>query len=379
LRTIFFFLSTLSLTTSDDGIDESAYHYATDKCGAPRWTPFTLDLSPSTAWVRYDDVIAMYGEWHNQTLFGVNRCEDKQVVIFEANAGLGDSIGAATSAFTKALQTGRLFFINWKPFDWSLVLRDLPFNFDYNKVVKLRGQNGLPLICPDIHHDVIKGHITFDHPLASADVINHVDVSYQDLIVGMFQPSPQVQQMIIHKNHHYRQVALVIRTGETEYNQFLSAGDERIFVRCLRNFLRRSPGRSHQIFVTSDSDRVKRDVIEQLHHMEGELPEVEIRSLDDSIVHVMAPNSGDDVTRIRKTFAEYFTIASSDVMFLTHGSLFGQTAAERRMMTTSQLTSPVEVYYLSDSNCDGTREKYSYLRCHVPKYPPICDDDVIPE
>ena len=59
----------------------------------------------------------------------------------------------------------RLFFINWKPFNWSIALKDLPFDFKYNEI-KDKLYNGKPLLClneKNKHQYFIKGHLTNQH------------------------------------------------------------------------------------------------------------------------------------------------------------------------------------------------------------------------
>jgi len=172
-----------------------------------------------------------------------------------------------------------------------------------------------------------------------------------------------------------RMVALVMRTGEGEYNQFLSKGDERNFVECFRNYAKAESKKflseiKFRVFVTSDNTEVKNQVVEELKTGDNKGSAVEVLTLDDSIVHVMHVQENETkksvVNKIRKTYAEFFLIGKCDVLFLTHGSLFGRTAADRGKVHESN------VHYISDSNCDGTREKFSYLQCHEPKYPKVC-------
>ena len=222
---------------------------------------------------------------------------------------------------------------------------------------------------------------------------------------GLFRPSQQVQRVLNTITTppcekcapNVRQLALVIRTGNNEYNQFLSEGDEQIFVRCLNNYVREEHLRSagavklYRVLVTSDSSSVKEQAAALVRDMYARYDEavkrqmrVEVVTLTDSVVHIMSGGDhgggggkGGKLNLLVKTYAEYFAIARCDVKFLTHGSLFGQTAAERRddvAATSTEATkaAAADVFYISDSNCDGLRSKYSYLECHYPKYPVIC-------
>ena len=173
-----------------------------------------------------------------------------------------------------------------------------------------------------------------------------------------------------------RKVALVIRTGNTEYNQFLSKGDEMNFVKCFQNYAKIAQKHSPKkinfvLFVTSDNASVKKKVVKELKGGDNSDLSIHVFSLNDSIIHVMhVDKTKHDVkSKIRKTYAEFFLIGRCQVLFLTHGSLFGRAAAERGNIDEAN------VHYISDSNCDGKREKYSYLQCHEPKYPPVCGFD----
>ena len=206
---------------------------------------------------------------------------------------------------------------------------------------------------------------------------------------GLFQPSQQVQTIInsisaLDCSNSIRQVAIVVRTGKGEKNRFLSDGDETNFARCFANFVRDDSTLTYHgeriryhVIIISDCDVIKQWLAstiifdyDQTSEADKRRYDVTVATLNDSIVHVMSSVAGygDDKTilRVRKTFAEYFVIASCDVIFLTYGSLFGKTAAERSGVTSSN------VHVISDSKCDSGRNDYSYLGCHQPKFPDIC-------
>ena len=73
------------------------------------WQPFLFDSK--TLYVTYESIIEKYSDWHSKILFSAIPCENKKVIIFEPNAGLGDSVGGLFSAFRRSLQTGR--FVNF--------------------------------------------------------------------------------------------------------------------------------------------------------------------------------------------------------------------------------------------------------------------------
>ena len=191
----------------------------------------------------------------------------------------------------------------------------------------------------------------------------------------LLKPSNKVQKIVKDilkgKDKFSHMVGIVIRTGKGEYNQFLSEGDEMNFVLCFKNYVAKKMGKSQsvRVFVTSDEAAVKKRVVHELETGKFEVQSIDIVALNDSIVHLMkvVDNEKDSVrVKIHKTFAEFFLIGKCQVLFLTHGSLFGRAAAERGKVGEEN------IHYISDSNCDGKREKYSYLQCHQPKYPKVC-------
>lgn len=206
---------------------------------------------------------------------------------------------------------------------------------------------------------------------------------------GLIRPSPKVKDIVDRvlnsdptpsggkeSQVNIRTVALVIRTGENDYNQFLSKGDETNFVKCFQSYAKQHAQKAKRrvmfrVFVTSDSEQVKRNAVEQLRKPTSGDYEIDVVTLGDSIIHVMHIKKGEIrqesvLERVRRTYAEFFLISRCQVLFLTHGSLFGRTAAEYGRQDES------DVHFISDSRCDGRREKYSYLECHEPKYPKIC-------
>ena len=71
-----------------------------------KWTPFRYEST--SIWVNFNSLYSSYVKWHNKTLFNARiPCDQKKVLVFSPNAGLGDSIGALTSGFHQAIKTGR--------------------------------------------------------------------------------------------------------------------------------------------------------------------------------------------------------------------------------------------------------------------------------
>lgn len=351
------------------------------------WKPFVTEGSRSR-WYDFGKVLKVYSKWHNRTLYDSSiKCSEKKALVFTPNAGLGDSIGAMTSAFIIAIKQGRMFFLDWKPHKWSVGIKHLPFVYEYKKAKELKDEDGESLLCipaSDWPSSNIQGHVTQGHPAsdtAKYPTYNSMQIPYENLLSSLLQPSSKVNTIInrvFPAKPDHRDVALVIRTGLAEYNQFLSPGDENNFVMCFQNYVkaekRRKPNvaRKYRVFLASDNDDIKSEMFKALEELQAEIANVaiEIVALNDSIIHIMHPgsnpNSKEVHNKIRKTLAEFFIISRCKTLFLTHGSLFGRTAAELGG------TSENNVHFISDSNCDGKRDKYSYLQCHSPKYPKIC-------
>lgn len=361
------------------------------------WKPFKITAKEK--WISFTSLIENYVKWHGEALSDPDLpCSKRKVLIFEPNAGLGDSIGALTSGFLYALRAGRLFFINWKPFPWSVTFKALPFQSSYDKVSKTTSnKTGLPVICPDRSDksSFLHGHVTHGHPIVSEAEGFDFHTDYDRLSHFFINPSSRVKEVIddVMERHFHddgevftHKVAIVMRTGIGEYNQFLSVGDEANFVECFLSYARHFVTRQEEVWrvddvtpkkikfsvlITSDNHDAKENAVKALREGSGDL-DINVIILDDSIVHVMHMTSEESKlkrmrTKLRKTMAEFFLISMCDVRFLTHGSLFGRAAAE--MAGDREDTN----FYISDSNCDGKREKHSYLQCRKPKYPPICD------
>lgn len=207
---------------------------------------------------------------------------------------------------------------------------------------------------------------------------------------GFFiQPSKKVREIIksVESEHFYSEsrivhkAAIVLRTGVGDYNQFLSQGDELNFVKCFQSYAKKFvQGRNlpkdmitFKVLVTSDNNESKNNAVKELKKLiNNDGYKIHPIMLNDSAIHVMhmAENEHKEakgLEKLLKTYAEFFLIGECDVRFLTFGSLFGKVASENTPDHTN--------FIISDSNCDGTREKYSYLECNSPKYPmPLCSD-----
>lgn len=102
-------LSSMTTNKNYSFCDESYEHQAkfTFK-KINEWQPFLTYTN--THYVTYENIIEKYSDWHSKMLYSEIPCENKKVVIFEPNAGFGDSVGALQAAFKKSVQTGR--FVN---------------------------------------------------------------------------------------------------------------------------------------------------------------------------------------------------------------------------------------------------------------------------
>uniref|UniRef100_F6QHR3 Uncharacterized protein n=2 Tax=Ciona intestinalis TaxID=7719 RepID=F6QHR3_CIOIN len=262
------------------------------------WKPFVYESKAK--WVAFQTVFAEYVIWHRRMFLNADiPCHEKKCVVFTPNAGLGDSIGALSSAVSIALKTGRLLFINWKPYNWTVGLKALPFDYDYSAALNARNNNK-PLICPH-HSDIaaqLSGHITADHPLIKIPTITDLNFAYDDKIRAIVQPSSKVQHIVdsvissqfesSNDRKNVQLVGLVMRTGEGEYNQFLSPGDEAYFVQCFRNYAVDYQKKiaklvKFKVFVTSDNIETKTKVVNELNNQtnNGEI-HVDVITLDDS-------------------------------------------------------------------------------------------------
>ena len=72
------------------------------------WKPFVTEAGRSR-WHDFERVLKVYAKWHDETLYDFSiKCSEKKALVFTPNAGLGDSVGALTSAFLIAIKQGRL-------------------------------------------------------------------------------------------------------------------------------------------------------------------------------------------------------------------------------------------------------------------------------
>jgi hypothetical protein len=109
-----------------------------------------------------------YKAWHTEQLAaGPSACSQKLSLVWKPEAGIGDAAFSLCQAFMLAIQTGRLFFIDWNmpiggtdshgektAMSWKAVLEE-PFSWDYTEA-KSAG-----LICPEESPDDAENPIIF--------------------------------------------------------------------------------------------------------------------------------------------------------------------------------------------------------------------------
>ena len=89
-------------------------------------------------------------------------------MVFKPNAGLGDSSNALAAAFMYTVNAGKMFFIDWKPWDWNVGFSGPGFPVDFKQLTKEKR------ICNSRKLIQLSGHITANHPLAHAKKGKHV-------------------------------------------------------------------------------------------------------------------------------------------------------------------------------------------------------------
>jgi hypothetical protein len=87
---------------------------------------------------------------------------DYEGVVFKNAAGLGDSANALSAAFLYSVRAGKMFFVDWKPWQWEIGFSGPGFPVDYQKLMKTKK------ICAHSKLLKLSGHITAQHPLAQA-------------------------------------------------------------------------------------------------------------------------------------------------------------------------------------------------------------------
>ena len=137
----------------------------------------------------------------------------------------------------------------------------------------------------------------FQHFFAPSDAVKSIIDSF----------SPQISD---------KTVALVIRTGWDDWQQFLLPEDPDKFPLCLKGW-RESGGLPSDIniFVTSDREDVKKATLAKLKEMN-----FKAFALKDSATHVQTP---DNLEKVQKTIAEFHLLSKCGYGLLTSSSLFG--------------------------------------------------------
>eukprot|EP00918_Siedleckia_nematoides_P038792 GHVU01084393.1.p1 GENE.GHVU01084393.1~~GHVU01084393.1.p1 ORF type:complete len:265 (+),score=36.06 GHVU01084393.1:1526-2320(+) len=213
-----------------------------------------------------------------------------------------------------------------------------------------------------------------------------------------------VSYMNVVQNHMWGHptptVALVIRTGKHETQNFLRDGDEFQFFYCFRQWvamMRRKQveekvnsrydfTKGVNVILVSDCPVAKRRVRKALEGLKGEGEQINVVGFSKSVIHVISNTevhenttastnvtgrkrkllSEDEKTRLVKTFAEFHLIQVADFAFLTQQSLFGFIAAEVGGIPAEQ------TFLISASDC-ADPNRGGYVHCASPPQPPFCD------
>eukprot|EP00923_Selenidium_pygospionis_P036840 GHVN01064542.1.p1 GENE.GHVN01064542.1~~GHVN01064542.1.p1 ORF type:complete len:317 (+),score=21.80 GHVN01064542.1:172-1122(+) len=294
-------------------------------------------------------------------------CSDlKGIVMAVEEGGVGYTANLLFPMFLKAVETGRLFFVDW-PHPWEPVFRSPGFDWDYKTNVE-KGR-----IC--LHGDMVRvrgDYCRISHPIAQLPVLNPYQSAILNrvrTIANFIRPSAEVEALMQPVRDAARgktMVTVSIRTGVHDYIRFLKSGDEILFLQCVTNWLRKFPSDVlPKVFLTSDDETVKAKA-ERLLKSHG----ADVLRIKDSYIHVAhdVKNADSNVLeRVQKTIAEFLLISESDYAFLTQDSLFGFIAAEVGKIPRNQQ------FFVSSSDCE-TPGMESYVRCAKPKFPPICFD-----
>ena len=104
----------------------------------------------STAGKNYDKLFHEYSSWHSDQL-SKGHCASKLSLVWKPEAGIGDAAYSLAMAYSLAIRTGRLFFVDWSmplsdkysnEMSWREVITPA-FQWDYGEA-KSAG-----LICPE--------------------------------------------------------------------------------------------------------------------------------------------------------------------------------------------------------------------------------------
>ena len=67
-----------------------------------------------------------------------NSVLDYEGVVFKNAAGLGDSANALSAAFLYSVRAGKMFFVDWKPWQWeNIQTRDISLGTFFAKLLSL--------------------------------------------------------------------------------------------------------------------------------------------------------------------------------------------------------------------------------------------------
>lgn len=331
-----------------------------DASSATKFFPFRF-TSKSRYADDWDKFIGAYGTWQTALLQNKNlNCKDYEAVIFKPTAGLGDSANALSAAFMYTVNTGKMFFIDWKPWDWDVGFSGPGFPVDYKKLIKQKS------ICEHSKLLKLSGHITANHPLAHAKKLNKdIHFAATKFFQHFFAPSQAVLAVLAPYENIVTEktVAIIIRTGWDDWQQFLLPDDPKKFPICLQSWRDNTnelPA-GINVLVTSDREDVKREAVATLREMK-----FNVVALDESATHVQTPES---MVKVHRTIAEFHLLSRVGYGLLTSSSLFGRTAIAE--LGGKELYG--KFHTMSAADCDKPHK--GYYRCASPKYPKFCPVD----
>ncbi|CAH1783891.1 unnamed protein product [Owenia fusiformis] len=350
----------ITMSSSNDEINQSLKA----RKNKPREKPYFKSLYiKNIPKLKPQQIMEQYTKWHNLMLTNKEiPCDQKKAIIFIPSAGFGDSMHALSAAYYKAIQTSFIFTMQWNFFDWDTTFE--PSKLKWNIHDALENE----WLCKNSTIIEIRGHVAVGNPILTEPKVNNLQYSLGDHLVWSYfmQLKPNVKTVIDNVMQQFQDkhmVALVIRTGKSDYMRFLSDGDEFKFIDCYNKYMneRKIDTANVKLFVTSDEDYVIKNVAKKIGKNNVIYTDIS------SPVHVAHLDKYDDKTKTKgviKTMADFFIISKADIVFLTKGSLFGAAATELGNIPYDR------IFTISDKNCD----KQGHPRgCASPKYPPFCE------
>jgi len=252
-------------------------------------------------------IMKLYREFHAEKCNPKLSCKQKPFILFEPQAGLGDTANAMLAAFHIALKSGYMFQVNWRFHSPKMT-----FSKSWIKTFsrQYRRENcDVVKVCKP--RTTIKGHVVSGHTALTLDVVNKISDQVRNdrgWMKVLLQPSEKVLKLVDEFQPDSCD-AVVVRTGLHDYNEFLHPGDEDRFTYCVSQL--KSP---NTVFLAADDDEIKNNLKSAMVR-NG----LDVVVIPDSISHIA--HSKDD-EKILRTFAEFHIISHCKRHILTSNSLF---------------------------------------------------------